>query len=246
MGKKNQQSAQQPASDKTDAQAPEGEAAGSETLYGSNVQPAMVKIAGFEVQLGEAVQGAFKNSGLTVSEWNALPDEDREARIAAVIDSPDNQQASAEFAEGAAASQPGEGTAAEGSGIAPIATPDAAAAPADESKGPDEQADSAEDQGTLEVVGENPVTSWLKGVFEDYLSVMGEGKQPDAVKGQRAQRSLLDALTRATGGETSHAGVDEAIAEFFAAHQEGATSEANLGRFISAEDAEKLIAFAKG
>jgi hypothetical protein len=55
-------------------------------LLGSNVQPNEVMIGGELKLLGFAVEAAFTDSGLTAEEWNELPDDDREARIAAVID----------------------------------------------------------------------------------------------------------------------------------------------------------------
>ena len=55
-------------------------------LVGSNVQPNEVMMGGQTRLLGEAVEAAFIASGLSEADWNALPDDDREARIAAVID----------------------------------------------------------------------------------------------------------------------------------------------------------------
>lgn len=69
-------------------------------LYGSSVQPSMVIMQNQEVQLGEAVRTAYAASGLTVDQWNALPQDDRETRIAAVIDKAPEPQA--EAAEAAA------------------------------------------------------------------------------------------------------------------------------------------------
>lgn len=66
-----------------DAQAP----ADPETLLRSSVLPALVEIApGKTVQLGEIVAKAHENSGLSIEEWNALLDADRDARLAAVVD----------------------------------------------------------------------------------------------------------------------------------------------------------------
>lgn len=55
-------------------------------LVGSNVQPAEVMMNGELKLLGEAVEAAFLKSGLSEADWNGLPEEDREARIAEVID----------------------------------------------------------------------------------------------------------------------------------------------------------------
>lgn len=62
-------------------QLPEGQ-----TLNSSSVQPAIVKVGGFDVQLGDVVKAAWQKSQLTVEEWNALEDGAREAYIAAEID----------------------------------------------------------------------------------------------------------------------------------------------------------------
>lgn len=48
-------------------------------LYGSNVLPAVIILAGgFETTLGELVQQAHKESGLTGADWNGLPEPARE------------------------------------------------------------------------------------------------------------------------------------------------------------------------
>lgn len=57
-----------------------------ESLYGSSVQPASWKLDdGSIVQLGDIVRQAFEKSGLSEAEWNALPQDDREAKIAEVV-----------------------------------------------------------------------------------------------------------------------------------------------------------------
>lgn len=56
-------------------------------LLGSNVLPSMVEIApGNEVQLGAVVMRSHKESGLSVSEWNGLADDEREAKLAATVE----------------------------------------------------------------------------------------------------------------------------------------------------------------
>ena len=55
-------------------------------LLGSDVQPSLIEIKGKEVQLGYVVRHAFAASELTPEAWNALDNEDREARIAAAIE----------------------------------------------------------------------------------------------------------------------------------------------------------------
>ncbi len=57
-----------------------------QVLNGSSVQPSMIDINGTEVQLGVVVGRAFTDSGLTADEWNALPEDDCEARIVAAIE----------------------------------------------------------------------------------------------------------------------------------------------------------------
>lgn len=60
---------------------------GDETLLGSNVQPSIIEISdGRTIQLGEAVSAAHKNSGLSVADWNAQPEDVREAAILAAIE----------------------------------------------------------------------------------------------------------------------------------------------------------------
>jgi len=55
-------------------------------LLGSNLQPSEVEIKpGEKVQLGDVVAFAHKASGLSVEDWNALEDADREARLEQAI-----------------------------------------------------------------------------------------------------------------------------------------------------------------
>lgn len=57
-----------------------------ESLLGSNVLPANIELAeGVSVQLGEVVRRAHVHSGLSVADWNALEDADREAELAAMV-----------------------------------------------------------------------------------------------------------------------------------------------------------------
>lgn len=57
-----------------------------ESLLGSNVLPATIELAeGVSVQLGEVVRRTHEASGLSVADWNALEDADREARLAATV-----------------------------------------------------------------------------------------------------------------------------------------------------------------
>lgn len=75
-----------------------------ETLYGSNVLPANIELAeGVAVQLGEVVRLAHEASGLTIADWNALDDGDREARLSAtVLELQSAAEAEAEAKKGAA------------------------------------------------------------------------------------------------------------------------------------------------
>lgn len=57
-----------------------------ESLNGSNVLPANIELAeGVSVQLGEVVRQAFEHTGLSVADWNALDERDREAELAAMV-----------------------------------------------------------------------------------------------------------------------------------------------------------------
>ena len=57
----------------------------AQTLYGSDVQPALFEVNGETVQLGTIVAAAHVRSGKTVEEWNALPVEERERLIQAEV-----------------------------------------------------------------------------------------------------------------------------------------------------------------
>jgi len=57
-----------------------------DVLNGSNVLPANIELAeGVSVQLGEVVRRTHEASALSVADWNALGDGDREARLAATV-----------------------------------------------------------------------------------------------------------------------------------------------------------------
>ncbi|HEL5053347.1 TPA: hypothetical protein UOA92_001121 [Stenotrophomonas maltophilia] len=57
-----------------------------DVLVGSNVLPANIELAeGVSVQLGEVVRRTHEASGLSVADWNALDDGDREARLSATV-----------------------------------------------------------------------------------------------------------------------------------------------------------------
>lgn len=58
---------------------------GATVLLGSNKQPDEIEIGNELVPLGDVVYRAYEATGMTVGAWNDLPDEDREARIAATI-----------------------------------------------------------------------------------------------------------------------------------------------------------------
>lgn len=56
-------------------------------LLGSDILPALILlIAGVEVQLGEVVARAHSDSGLSAEEWNELPNDDREERLAQAVE----------------------------------------------------------------------------------------------------------------------------------------------------------------
>lgn len=60
---------------------------GPETLLGSDVHPAVIDIGdGKTVQLGEVVQQAFAASGMSMREWNDQDEDERYAKIDAVLD----------------------------------------------------------------------------------------------------------------------------------------------------------------
>jgi hypothetical protein len=54
-------------------------------LYGSNIHPAVFTIGSQSIQLGAFVAKAHADSGLSVDDWNGLPEADRDARIDAVV-----------------------------------------------------------------------------------------------------------------------------------------------------------------
>lgn len=56
-----------------------------DSLLGSTLLPAVMIIGVREVQLGEIVARAHKDSGLSVAQWNALPELEREALIAKAV-----------------------------------------------------------------------------------------------------------------------------------------------------------------
>lgn len=64
-----------------------------EGLIGSNVQPAQFKVDDLTLTLGDVVTVAHAESGLTVEDWNALEQEDRETRIAGALKSIENEAA---------------------------------------------------------------------------------------------------------------------------------------------------------
>lgn len=58
-----------------------------ETLLGSSVLPPMVEIGpDISVQLGEIVARAHTESGLSIADWNAMANDEREALLAATVD----------------------------------------------------------------------------------------------------------------------------------------------------------------
>ncbi len=75
------------------------------SLVGSNVLPPTIELAeGVSVQLGEVVRQAFEHTGLSIADWNALDDSDREARLAAtVLELQATAEADAEAKKGEAA-----------------------------------------------------------------------------------------------------------------------------------------------
>lgn len=60
-------------------------------LLGSNNFENEYQIGDETVPLGDLVGGAFEKSGLSVEDWNSLPDEDRDARIAEELAGRNNQ-----------------------------------------------------------------------------------------------------------------------------------------------------------
>lgn len=65
----------------------EDEDDGPETLLGSNVHPAIIDLGeGRTVQLGEVVQKAFEASGFSIEQWNDQDEDERYAKIDAMLD----------------------------------------------------------------------------------------------------------------------------------------------------------------
>jgi hypothetical protein len=58
----------------------------SDVLYGSSTLPSMIEIGDQQVQLGTVVAAAHTASGLSVADWNALPAEDRDVRLAVQVE----------------------------------------------------------------------------------------------------------------------------------------------------------------
>ncbi|MBH1851928.1 hypothetical protein I5V61_06580 [Stenotrophomonas maltophilia] len=107
-----------------------------ESLNGSNVLPANIELAeGVTVQLGEVVRRTHEASGLSVVDWNALDDGDREARLAAtVLELQAEAEADAEAKKGAATADGENAKASGGTGTqnSPVADKDALLARAKE------------------------------------------------------------------------------------------------------------------
>lgn len=62
----------------TAAQAEQKPAENAGELYGSSTLPAIVEIGDMKIELGALVAAAFAASGLTVQEWNALSEGNRD------------------------------------------------------------------------------------------------------------------------------------------------------------------------
>lgn len=234
--------------EKTEAALPQlGE---HEILNGSSFHPSIVKVAGFELQLGQVVRAAWQKSSLTVEEWNALPNEARDAFIDAEIDVVEEGGQATVTADGLAGEQPStdgdvksgpvEG---EGDDLAPPPIdPETPAGTIDEP--------TTEANDEVVVAVEAPakvdsVSAWVRGVLVDYVAVMGEGKYPSVEQGAKQQANLLHALTKLSGMEDDGAtSAFSDVAAFFSENKDGLTSERNLRRFVSPEDGERLVAFA--
>ena len=78
---------------------------GAEVLIGSSVHPAAFTIGGKALQLGNVVAMAHTTSGLSVADWNALPDDERHERIDAELD---RLQAEAEAAKASGDTAPAD------------------------------------------------------------------------------------------------------------------------------------------
>ena len=107
-----------------------------DVLVGSNVLPANIELAeGVTVQLGEVVRRTQEASGLSIADWNALGDGDREARLAAtVLELQAEAEADAEAKKGAATADSEKAKATGGTGTQnpPVADKDALLARAKE------------------------------------------------------------------------------------------------------------------
>lgn len=59
----------------------------ADTLVGTNILPALIEIApGKEIPLGDVVAKAHTKSNLSLEDWNALPEADRDALLTAMVD----------------------------------------------------------------------------------------------------------------------------------------------------------------
>jgi len=68
---------------KTAAEAEAAKKFAATILYGSSIQPSIIRLEnGTEIQLGELVNAAFAASSLTAEAWNDLPEDEREQRLA--------------------------------------------------------------------------------------------------------------------------------------------------------------------
>jgi len=254
MGSKNRNQAPAAADDSKKDEVTEQSAAEqsseNETLLGSNSQPAIVKVAGFDVELGQAVKGAFEKTGLTVAEWNALSQDAREGFIAAVIDPQPDQAGDRGPVDNADVAQAaGEGAESlnqdQGVSNTVSADPDGLATAAGQDA-PEIAGETAAEDGTLEVVDDPvhppPSVALITGVLQDYERVLGVGKHPTEQQGERAQKSLVHYLRVLTGDTREEAAAPiETILAFFAENQDGLTSEAHLSRFVSGGDLALLL-----
>lgn len=84
-------------------------------LYGSSVLPAIIELhGGLTASLGDVVRESHAASGLSMDEWNALPEAEREARLAETVAGMAAQAAAGEPPAGQAAT-PLQGQGPEGS-----------------------------------------------------------------------------------------------------------------------------------
>jgi hypothetical protein len=223
-------------------------------LNGSSIHPGIVKVAGFELQLGQVVRAAWQKSGLSVEEWNALPNEARDAFIDAEIDVVEEGGEAIVAADNLAPAN-GEQLPVDG---------DVKSGPADEVDDTPVPPTDAEtpvgtiDEPTAEAGEVDPadapvapkvdsVGAWVRGVLVDYVSVMGEGKYPSPEQGAKQQANLLHVCRKLSGlsdpSDTNTSAFGD-IAKFFSENKDGLTSERNLRRFVSQEDGELLVVFA--